>query len=70
MNRASKLPVRWRSSSYSSNNGGQCLEVGEGITSVVPVRDSKAPDGPALIFTPDTWGSFVGAARRDEFPTV
>jgi hypothetical protein len=52
-------PPLWRKSSYSSNNGGQCIEVGGAIPGVVPVRDSKDPEGPALIFSADAWSAFV-----------
>ncbi|MFF4531465.1 DUF397 domain-containing protein [Streptomyces sp. NPDC001407] len=69
MTSASKLPVRWRKSSHSTN-GGNCIEIGEGITGVVPVRDSKDPNGPALMFAPDAWASFVGDVQRGELPTV
>ncbi|MFE2966746.1 DUF397 domain-containing protein [Streptomyces sp. NPDC059340] len=62
---ASKLPVAWRKSSYSTN-GGDCVEVGEGITRVVPVRDSKDPHGSALVFMPSAWSSFVSAVQREE----
>ncbi|WP_236719173.1 DUF397 domain-containing protein [Wenjunlia vitaminophila] len=37
------------------------------IPGVVPVRDSKDPGGPALIFDRVAWSSFVSAVRRDEF---
>lgn len=60
----------WRKSSYSNGNGGDCVEVADGFTGVVPVRDSKDPHGPALAFSADAWASFVGAVRADEFPTV
>lgn len=63
---ANGLPVVWRKSSYSSTNGGACLEVGEGVTGVVPVRDSKAADGPALAFPLGGWGGFVSAIRRGD----
>ncbi|NEC92070.1 DUF397 domain-containing protein [Streptomyces sp. SID12501] len=56
---ASELSVVWRKSSYSSTNGGNCLEVGEGVATVVPVRDSKAPHGPAVLFASAAWASFV-----------
>ncbi|WP_369030676.1 MULTISPECIES: DUF397 domain-containing protein [Streptomyces] len=55
----SELSVSWRASSYSSSNGGECLEVGDGITAIVPVRDSKAPNGPAILFAPAAWASFL-----------
>ncbi|MFE5122830.1 DUF397 domain-containing protein [Streptomyces sp. NPDC056669] len=63
---------RWFKSSYS-DNGGQCVEVAANLVAsrgVVPVRDSKDPHGPALMFEPTAWSSFVSAVRRGEFPTA
>ncbi|MFD0276826.1 DUF397 domain-containing protein, partial [Kitasatospora sp. NPDC127111] len=40
----------WFKSSYSGGNGGDCIEVALGSVSLVPVRDSKDPAGPALLF--------------------
>ncbi|MEU2682773.1 DUF397 domain-containing protein [Streptomyces hygroscopicus] len=63
---------RWFKSSYS-NNGGQCIEIAANLVAsrgVVPVRDSKDPHGPALLFEPTAWSSFVSAVRRGEFPTT
>ncbi|GHA87402.1 MULTISPECIES: DUF397 domain-containing protein [Streptomyces] len=53
----------WRKSSYSNQDGGQCLEVACGFTAVIPVRDSKNPYGPALTFAADDWSSFVSAVK-------
>ncbi|GHJ36623.1 DUF397 domain-containing protein [Streptomyces sp. TS71-3] len=58
--------VIWRKSSYSSDNGGNCLEVADGQASAVPVRDSKNPNGPVLLFAPTAWSAFVSAVRQDE----
>ncbi|MCC8482289.1 DUF397 domain-containing protein [Streptomyces globisporus] len=58
--------VTWRKSSYSNQDGGACVEVAEGFTAVVPVRDSKNPPGPALTFAVDGWSSFVSAVRDGE----
>ncbi|MFR9726214.1 DUF397 domain-containing protein [Streptomyces sp. MS19] len=55
----------WRKSSYSSNNGGNCVEVAEGVPGVVPVRDSKVVQGPVLAFPVETWRAFVGAGCAD-----
>jgi hypothetical protein len=48
----------WRKSTYS-NNGGSCVEVGDGVPGVVAVRDSKNPGGPALAFTLGQWMAFT-----------
>ncbi|WP_141586840.1 DUF397 domain-containing protein [Actinomadura sp. WMMA1423] len=39
--------VSWRKSSYSDQEGGNCVEVAE-VAASVAVRDSKDPDGPKL----------------------
>ena len=50
----------WRKSSYSNQAGGDCVEVAAGFPDVVPVRDSKAPHGPALRFEAASWAAFIG----------
>jgi hypothetical protein len=60
----------WRKSSYSDGNGGSCVEVADGFTGVVPVRDSKDPDGPALVFPAESWASFVTSVKGGAFPTI
>ena len=57
----------WRKASYSSVNGGNCVEVARNLPGVVAVRDSKHPDGPALVFTPGEWESFCAGVKRGEF---
>ncbi|MEU3569253.1 DUF397 domain-containing protein [Kitasatospora sp. NPDC036755] len=56
----------WSKSSYS-NNGGTCIEVAPGFPGLMPVRDSKDPQGPALVFPAEAWASFVTAVRCGEF---
>lgn len=55
--------VNWRKSSYSGNQYGDCIEIAPGIPGVVPVRDSKNPYGPALVFETGAWASFVAAVK-------
>ncbi|WP_447196960.1 DUF397 domain-containing protein [Streptomyces hebeiensis] len=55
--------VTWRKSSYSDNGDGGCVEVSDGYPSGIPVRDSKVPHGPALVFRATDWAAFVGAVR-------
>ncbi|MDX3245669.1 DUF397 domain-containing protein [Streptomyces sp. ME18-1-4] len=59
MNRHELSATTWIKSSYSDANGGNCLEVAPEFTSVVPVRDSKRPDGPFLLLTHTSWAAFV-----------
>ncbi|GAA4566037.1 DUF397 domain-containing protein [Micromonospora coerulea] len=56
--------ARWRKSSRSSGNGGNCVEVADNLPGLVAVRDSKNPAGPALTFTPAAWRAFVAELRE------
>jgi hypothetical protein len=63
----------WVKSSYSGGDGGNCIEwapTHAAVNGLVPVRDSKNPEGPSLGFTPDAWTAFVSAVRNDEFRVV
>ncbi|MFF4815630.1 DUF397 domain-containing protein [Kitasatospora sp. NPDC001309] len=59
-------PITWVKSSHSTD-GGQCVEVAPGFPDVMPVRDSKDPNGPTLVFPAAAWHSFVTAVRTGEF---
>ncbi|MGW5864858.1 DUF397 domain-containing protein [Streptomyces sp. NPDC055239] len=56
----------WRKSSHSNGDGGECVEVADGLPGVVPVRDSKAPHGPALVIPASAWAPFVTAVTQGE----
>ncbi|MFJ2257461.1 DUF397 domain-containing protein [Streptomyces sp. NPDC087844] len=53
----------WRKSSYSDGQGGSCVEVADGFPCVVPVRDSKVPEGPAILVHNTDWSTFVTAVK-------
>ena len=53
----------WRKSSYSSSNGGNCIEVAQNLSGFVAVRDSKDPHGAALTVSPVAWRSFLAGVR-------
>lgn len=55
--------ARWRKSTYSNGEGGSCVEVADGVPGIVPVRDSKAPQCPALLIGAEAWSSFVADVR-------
>lgn len=59
--------AKWRKSSYSNGNGGQCVEVARNLPGAVAVRDSKDPDGPKLTFEPAQWLAFTGRVKAGEF---
>jgi len=52
----------WRKSSYSGDQGGNCLEVADGF-STVPVRDSKNPGGPMLTVPAPAWNAFINSLK-------
>ena len=53
----------WRKSSYSGTQGN-CVEVAANLTAIVAVRDSKNPDGAALIVSRPAWAAFVASLRN------
>ncbi|MGV9985933.1 DUF397 domain-containing protein [Streptomyces olivaceus] len=58
--------ITWRKSSYSNQDGGECVEVAPDLPSLVPVRDSKDPARGALLFASPAWAAFVDGVRREE----
>jgi Domain of unknown function (DUF397) len=59
--------VPWRKSSHSSPTSNNCVEVATGQPGVIAVRDSKDPDGPALILTQRQWRALLADVRSDGF---
>lgn len=61
--------IEWQKSSYSGTNDGNCIEWAPSAvarTGLVPVRDSKDPEGPVLEFSPEAWSAFtrsIGAGQ-------
>ncbi|WP_280184080.1 DUF397 domain-containing protein [Nocardia cyriacigeorgica] len=58
--------ARWFKSSRSTASR-DCVEVAHLADSMVGVRDSKNPTGPALVFTPEEWDGFTAAVRGSGF---
>ncbi|MFF7728281.1 DUF397 domain-containing protein [Streptomyces sp. NPDC008001] len=58
-------PLQWQKSTYSSDNGGDCVEVARHPNrSPVHIRDSKNPAGPTLTIAPGAWSTFLSYATR------
>ena len=51
----------WRKSSYSSPSGN-CVEAAT-LTGGVALRDSRFPDGPALVFAGAAWDAFLRGVK-------
>lgn len=56
--------ARWRKSTRSGPNGGDCVEVADNVADVVAVRDSKDRSGPVLTFSHGAWRDFVEFAKQ------
>jgi uncharacterized protein DUF397 len=52
----------WRKSSYSNDNGGNCVETASGA-GVILVRDTTDRDGGTLAFSAEAWQRFTGSLR-------
>lgn len=53
----------WRRASYSGISSNNCVEVADGFSGVTPVRDSKDPFGPALVFPAVSFAAFVAELK-------
>jgi hypothetical protein len=55
----------WRRSSYSGGTGN-CVEVAGTLRGAVAIRDSKDPDGPALVLVPAAWRALARRVKGGE----
>lgn len=54
----------WVKSSFS-DGGANCVMVGRGSADVVGVRDSKAVDMPAIMFSVTAWSQFLDVVKTE-----
>lgn len=64
--RASSLDARWIKSRHS-NAEGNCVELAVLTGGGIAVRNSRDPEGPALVYTPAEVAAFVAGAKDGEF---
>ncbi|MGP2436311.1 DUF397 domain-containing protein [Streptomyces sp. JW3] len=62
---ASSLDASWTKSRHS-NAEGNCVEVAR-VDGGVALRNSRDPDGPALVYTPAEVAAFLAGAKDGEF---
>ncbi|MEV5954795.1 DUF397 domain-containing protein [Streptomyces sp. NPDC051987] len=53
--------LKWFKSSYSDNEGGNCVEVA--FSAAVHIRDSKVPSDPRLRVAAPAWSAFISAVQ-------
>ncbi|MCP9952995.1 DUF397 domain-containing protein [Actinomadura madurae] len=53
----------WRKSSYTTANGGDCVEL-TAVPGTVAVRDSKDPAGPKLLVTRRAFAAWLTDLKR------
>ncbi|KIF77502.1 hypothetical protein QR77_33935 [Streptomyces sp. 150FB] len=63
-NASAAVGVTWTKSSHSGNQSN-CVEVAHGVANLMPVRDSKRPTGPAIVFPAGAWTAFVADLKAD-----
>lgn len=61
--------AQWRKSALSSAQGN-CVEVAKLPGGEIAMRNSRHPEGPALIFTPSEFEAFVQGAKDDDFGSL
>ena len=66
MNAGDLGPVEWRKSRFS-NPSGNCVEVSALPDGSVAVRNSRQPEGPALVYTRAEIAAFLTGVRNGEF---
>lgn len=59
--------LTWRKSSFSGNQGGNCVEVADLPDGGIAVRHSKNPAGPIIEYTASEWDAFLQGAKAGEF---
>ncbi|MDH6110852.1 hypothetical protein P3T36_004426 [Kitasatospora sp. MAP12-15] len=52
----------WFKSSYSSEQGGNCIE-GARLSTGIAIRDSKDKAGPSLVFSTAAWQSLINSIK-------
>ncbi len=56
--------ARWYKSARSAS--GNCVEVARNLPGIIAVRDSKNPEGPALVVDPAAWSAFTDNVKSED----
>ncbi|AFR10502.1 MULTISPECIES: DUF397 domain-containing protein [Nocardiopsis] len=66
---ADRLQVTWTKSSWS-NPDGNCVEIATLPDGDIAVRNSRDPEGPALVYTSAEIEAFVRGAKTGDFDAL
>ena len=59
--------LTWRKSSYSSNGGGSCVEVGTGLPGKVAIRDTKRHEDGVHVVSREAFAALVDDVKAGRF---
>ncbi|MEU6405481.1 DUF397 domain-containing protein [Streptomyces sp. NPDC046985] len=59
--------VQWVKSTFSTPEGGNCVEFAALPNGDTAVRNSRFPQGPALVFTRSEMQAMIAGAKQGEF---
>ncbi|MBT8227756.1 MAG: DUF397 domain-containing protein [Dactylosporangium sp.] len=62
-------PLAWQKSKRS-NPSGNCVEMAPLPNGGIAVRNSRDPNGPALVYTLDEMSAFIGGVRDGDFDNL
>ena len=57
----------WRKSSFSGDNGGDCIEVAPLSGGRVALRDTERPDQEPMVVSRSVWAAFGEGWKHGEF---
>lgn len=57
----------WRKASYSNGGNGNCVEIAGNLRGVAAVRDSKRPEGGALVVSRAAFARFLGDVKSGQY---
>ncbi|MEV0253113.1 DUF397 domain-containing protein [Streptomyces sp. NPDC050732] len=57
------VELNWFKSSYSDDEGANCVEIALCAPSGLRVRDSKLPASPELTISAPAWAAFIAAVQ-------
>lgn len=60
------IELKWRKSTFSGGNGGNCVEVAQTVEGVL-VRNSKRPEQEPMVFTKPEIEAWIAGCKAGEF---